>query len=86
LFGRTITLKVKFSDFKQITRNFSFPHPVTDRDTIASTAKKLLQNINPVNKRIRLLGIGVSNFGHAPAKNIKHDETGQLLLFDTDEF
>jgi DNA polymerase-4 len=86
LFGRTITLKVKFSDFKQITRNFSFPHPVTDRDTIASTAKKLLQNINPVNKRIRLLGIGVSNFGHAPAQNIKHDETGQLLLFDTDEF
>ncbi len=83
LFGRTITLKIKYSDFRQITRNQSFPQPVTDLETIKKTAKELLLSTDIVNKKIRLLGISFSNFGEESPKPIqkKHDESGQLRLF-----
>src|ERR1700712_973994 len=45
--GRTITLKIKYSDFKQITRNQSFPVAVDDLETICSTAKRLLAATEP---------------------------------------
>lgn len=86
LYGRTVTLKVKYSDFKQITRNFSFPKPVMDKETIGETAKQLLLASDPENKKIRLLGIGVSNFGFANVHSKTHDDSGQLLLFNDDEF
>src|ERR1700743_156371 len=40
--GRTITLKIKYSDFKQITRNYSVTEAVDDFGLISETAKKLL--------------------------------------------
>ncbi len=61
--GRTVTLKIKYSDFRQITRNQSFPQPFNDLETILSTAKQLLLSTDPEDKKIRLLGIGLSNFG-----------------------
>jgi DNA polymerase-4 len=73
--GRTITLKIKYHDFKQITRNFSFQHPVNDLETIGSTAKQLLLKTDPENKKIRLLGISLSNFGNSSKSS------SQLELF-----
>ncbi|MCW3102982.1 MAG: dinB [Bacteroidetes bacterium] len=75
--GRTITLKIKYHDFRQITRNFSFLHPINDLETIAATAKQLLLKTEPEDKKIRLLGISLSNFGEQPRKN----NNGQLELF-----
>jgi DNA polymerase IV len=75
--GRTITLKIKYHDFKQITRNFSFPHPVGDLETISSIAKQLLLKTDLENKKIRLMGISLSNFGDIYSK----DNKGQLELF-----
>jgi len=60
-FGRTITLKVKFSDFEQITRSQSFMHPITERNCIQGVVAELLQMANPT-KAVRLLGITISNF------------------------
>ena len=60
--GRTITLKIKYSDFKQITRNQSLQELVNDKDTILAHAIKLLTTTDPAGKKIRLLGISVSNF------------------------
>jgi len=60
--GRTITLKVRYSDFRQITRNQSFPYPLNDLPTIRATAKQLLAATDPEDKKIRLLGVGLSNF------------------------
>jgi len=60
--GRTVTLKIKFHDFKQITRSQSFPQPFADLETIRTTGRKLLGSTDLEEKRIRLLGIGVSNF------------------------
>lgn len=76
--GRTITLKIKYSDFRQITRNQSFPFAVGDLDTIADTAKQLLLKTAPTDVKIRLLGISLSNFGDAPRKQ---QDVYQLELF-----
>src|ERR1700749_4193970 len=45
--GRTITLKIKYSDFRQITRNYSTMRPVSDLETVIQTAKKLLPATEP---------------------------------------
>ncbi|MDB5025147.1 MAG: dinB [Mucilaginibacter sp.] len=76
--GRTITLKIKYNDFKQITRNHSVRQPVSDLEIISQAAKKLLLATQPEGKRIRLLGVMLSNFGEiAP----KQKRTDQLELF-----
>jgi DNA polymerase-4 len=59
---RTVTLKIKYHDFKQITRSQSLPLPFADWETIRITGRKLLVSTDLEDKRIRLLGIGVSNF------------------------
>lgn len=79
--GRTITLKIKYSDFKQITRNKSFPVAVSDLETILLTAKQLLLATEPEDKKIRLLGISLSNFGEPEVKVKAEKVTGQLRLF-----
>ncbi len=80
--GRTITLKIKYSDFRQITRNQSFPQPVGDFHTILETAKQLLAATFPEDKRIRLLGITLSNFGEAATHTPRQGNPDQLSLFD----
>jgi len=80
--GRTITLKVKYSDFRQITRNYSYPTAVGDFMTIFETAKSLLEKTELDNKRVRLLGISLSNFNDVPTKDKKLSESRQLRLFE----
>ncbi|MEO5996696.1 MAG: DNA polymerase IV [Chitinophagaceae bacterium] len=79
--GRTVTLKIKYSDFKIITRSQSFIQPVNDSDTIAATAKQLLVDSDPEDKKIRLLGITLSNFGEVHSKLKNDTGKGQLQLF-----
>ncbi|MES2269014.1 MAG: DNA polymerase IV [Bacteroidota bacterium] len=77
--GRTITLKIKYSDFRQITRSLSLNNNIDDADTILNTAKALLAATDIENSRIRLLGITVSNF-LLPETKTKL-KTHQLTLF-----
>jgi DNA polymerase-4 len=79
--GRTITLKIKYSDFKQITRSLSFQHPIGDLETITETAKQLLASTEPEDSMIRLLGISLSNFEGASVRQKRDDDTDQLTLF-----
>jgi DNA polymerase-4 len=79
--GRTITLKVKYSNFKQITRNQSFTKPVGDLETLSQVAKQLLAATNLDDVKIRLLGISVSNFGELQPKARKDGPAEQLKLF-----
>lgn len=80
--GRTVTLKVKYSDFKQITRNQSFAKPIGDLETISATAKSLLLTSGIDEVKIRLLGISLSNFGELPVKANPGGDSNQLELFD----
>lgn len=79
--GRTITLKIKYSDFKQITRNRSLAAPVCDLETICAIAKQLLAATGPDDKKIRLLGISLSNFGEAEVRQREEKWPHQLKLF-----
>jgi DNA polymerase-4 len=66
--GRTITLKIKYHDFKLVTRSQSFEESIDDFKTIANVSKKLLENTDLDNKKIRLLGISMSNFNDVKRK------------------
>ncbi|MFN2473928.1 MAG: DNA polymerase IV [Sphingomicrobium sp.] len=57
--GRTVTLKVKFSDFTLITRSRSFSAPIPDEEAFAAAGQALLSALLPVTKGIRLLGLGL---------------------------
>lgn len=60
---RTITLKVKYSDFKSVTRSKTLINPTENSTVINQTATELLLNHTEAGSRpIRLLGISVSGF------------------------
>ncbi|MES4992413.1 hypothetical protein ABVB70_18920 [Agrobacterium radiobacter] len=61
--GRTVTLKVKFADFQQITRSRSLPHLVMDADEMIAVSQSMLADLFPIEKGIRLLGVTLSSFG-----------------------
>lgn len=65
-FGRTITLKIKFADFQIITRSHSLPEPVCSMEPVMAVGHNLLCAQLPVGKGVRLIGLGVHNFGPAP--------------------
>jgi DNA polymerase-4 len=60
--GLTLTLKVKYHDFKSVTRSTTFAEPIDDLAVAMKTAKRLLENTEAGKKKVRLLGISVSNF------------------------
>ncbi len=59
--GRTMTLKIKYTDFQQITRSRTLPQNTNTTQDIFSTACALLQE-NPLPKAVRLIGLSVSGF------------------------
>ena len=67
--GRTLTLKVKFQDFQQITRSVTVNKNLQTRDDILPLAKQLLEQIDLNAHPIRLLGLGVSNNRHDDTTN-----------------
>lgn len=59
--GRTITLKVKFSDFRQITRSKTLQNYIRDFDTLHKAVSSIRKSIKLEGARIRLLGVTISN-------------------------
>ena len=60
-FGRTVVLKVKFADFRIITRSRSFAAPVRSAEQLADIGRALLKAQLPLRMGARLLGLGVHN-------------------------
>jgi len=77
--GRTITLKIKFSDFRQLTRSKTLQHYIRDFDTLHREVTAIRKQLNLEGTRIRLMGVTVSN--------LETDECAdrQLYLFDNPE-
>ena len=63
--GKTITLKIKYSDFSQQTRSRTLQNYVKDRETLLETVRELLYQ-EKVKESVRLLGISVSNLDNHP--------------------
>lgn len=75
--GKTITLKVKYFDFVQITRSTTLPRSIDDGFEIYSVACRLLKKTEVTKKPIRLLGISLSQLNFSGIGT-------QLSLFDQD--
>ena len=68
--GKTITLKIKYSDFTVQTRSKTLPYFISDKNLIMEAVKELLYQERP-KESVRLLGISLSNL------NNEKDEEGE---------
>ena len=59
--GKTLTLKVKYADFTQITRSLTQEKILKRKQDILPLSKTLLQQVDTSTRRIRLLGLTISN-------------------------
>jgi DNA polymerase IV len=69
LSGKTITLKIKYSDFTQQTRSKTLPYFIDDKGLIFETTTELLYQ-EKMKDSVRLLGISLSNLNTEIKKNI----------------
>lgn len=75
--GRTITLKIKYADFTQITRSRTLKKPTNSTRAIYETAVSLLDE-EGIRRPVRLIGVGVSQFGaQAEQLSLLPDEQGE---------
>ena len=80
--GKTITLKIKYSDFTLQTRSKTLPYYVSDGALLLETAKDLLYQEGLQNS-VRLLGISLANLNTEKKKTPKDDkEVSVQLTFD----
>lgn len=73
--GRTITLKIRFEDFKTVTRSYTFTQPTNSDKELYEVAEGLL-NKNYKGESVRLLGVSISKLT---------GEEQQLALFSKQE-
>jgi DNA polymerase-4 len=62
--GRTVTVKIKYHDFKIITRSRSAGETFNDEESIKHHVREILGPLDFDDKRIRLVGVTLSNFDH----------------------
>ena len=75
--GKTVVLKVRYSDFTTITKRKTFNEYIHEKDKIFSEASLIWEEVGGVEKGIRLLGITVTNLDPLTYENIV------LPLWDT---
>jgi len=71
---RTITLKIRLTGFETYTRSKSYDLPIQDQPTVIKTVLDLYKEFKDNKKKIRLLGIKLSNFN----RNLKVKQTNLL--------
>jgi DNA polymerase IV len=74
--AKTVTLKLKFADFRQITRSRTAERPVADHATLLRMARELLAAEIPPPLGIRLMGVTLSGFAAGEVETV-----GELPLF-----
>lgn len=75
--GKTITIKIKYEDFKQITKRKTVEFPIYTYDDIFKNANILIESAKNKEKQIRLIGITISNL-----LDYKKEEYYNISLFD----
>lgn len=79
--GKTITLKIKYSDFTLQTRSKTLPYFISDGKLILETAKDLLYQ-DKLENSVRLLGISLANLNTEKKEKIENKEVLVQLKFD----
>ena len=70
-FGYTVTLKIKYSDFSQITRSKTLADKILTIKTMKKIANSLLNNIENIDQGVRLIGFSISNFEKETKKSMQ---------------
>ena len=68
LCGRTVTLKVRFSNFKTITRSRTFDEEIDTAPELYAAARDLYLRVDPERPRIRLIGVAVTGLRPGPPR------------------
>lgn len=79
--GKTVTLKIKYSDFTLQTRSKTLPYYISDKNVMVETVKELLYQSTMKNS-VRLLGISLSNLNNDKGKPAKEKVVAVQLKFD----
>ncbi|MEP5339052.1 MAG: DNA polymerase IV [Algibacter sp.] len=79
--GKTVTLKIKYSDFTLQTRSKTLPYYISDKDIILETAKDLLYQ-ERLSNSVRLLGISMSNLNTETKKKPEQKSVSVQLKFE----
>jgi DNA polymerase-4 len=74
--GRTVTLKVKFADFEQITRRHTVAETIASPRDLHQIAVDLLRGVIPLKRQVRLLGVTLSSLDHG------EDQPSNQMSFD----
>lgn len=78
--GKTLTIKVKYSDFQQITRSKTISNWIEEKSQIKSIYEELLNQVE-IRNGIRLLGMTLSHLNHEEVEN-KDESSGSQLILD----
>ncbi|WP_010519583.1 DNA polymerase IV [Croceivirga radicis] len=81
LAGKTVTLKIKYSDFTLQTRSKTLPFFIADKSLILDNAKELLYQ-SPLENSVRLLGISLANLNTETKTKIEDKSITYQLKFD----
>ena len=75
LTGKTVKVKLRWSDFTTITRQTTLPTSTDNEDEIFHAALKLMKAVRKPNQPVRLIGVGVSGIG-APVRQLSLWDVG----------
>ena len=78
--GRTVTLKMKYTDFQIFSRAKTLDQPITERAQFEHCAKSLLEEVLPLPMPIRLMGLTLSKLEHAEAEEPRRADAQLSLL------
>jgi DNA polymerase IV len=76
--ARTVTIKVRYSDFTTVTRSQSTPEYTDDAEEIVARALRLLDKTDAGHRPIRLLGVSLHNFDRDRETGEEEDTAGRL--------
>lgn len=75
LAGKTVKIKIRWSDFTTLTRQVTLPTSTDSEDEIFRNAVKLMKAVRAQNQPVRLIGVGVSGLG-APVRQLSLWDVG----------
>ena len=78
--GRTVSIKLRYADFRTLTRARTLPAPISDATRITEVALALLAPLEPVELGVRLLGVTLSSLGEGEEELVVTAEQLALAL------
>ncbi|MGF6775311.1 DNA polymerase IV [Paraburkholderia sp. GAS334] len=83
--GRTVGIKLRYDDFKTVTRDLTIPVPTADATEIRRAATECLKRV-PLDRRLRLLGVRVSALSPAGSEPVAPLPVQGELPFSTENY